>query len=331
MLHVQGRCKSKCALLRWITPHPHASTDPSIHFSGRRMALQPAATSSATFTKSSRRRRVTLTGRAVSVQTINNTRRMFFACNVFADLLLLPDSEEDRKKYLDQAMTARAKRFEAVIPLVRLQDEAMDIISRKLAIARKILASPHLLYRMHGVAAPPGTVSAADAVSPGAQGSLDLPDFPSRRLTVAMARGPVQAARRNAGTDSGPDDDDDDDDLDSDTDEDVDQGATGPASGWQRLWLNNAARRRAGSGGVSESKGDDSSWGRAGAAVSSSLAAHGRATASAGAAMPLLQALRPPPEADPRIEFEIAVERRRLDTLILAYEALSEFHRVEKW
>lgn len=195
------------------------------------------------------------------------------------------DSEEDRKKYLDEAMTARAQRFDAIVPLVRLQDEAMEIIARKLAIARKVAASPYLLYHMHGVAAPAGTASGPEPAT------AEPPPPPlSAKPTIPLhPRGRFRGVRPSFGSNATSEDEDEDG-----TDEETETAAESVATfiGWRNF---GKARLAIAPGGVSESKRDDS-----------------RAEPKAASA-PLL-----PP--DPRAEYEIAVERRRLDTLILACE-----------
>ena len=218
-------------------------------------------------------------------------------------------SEEERKRLLDDRMTARAKRFDAILPMVRLQEEAMEIIARKLVIARKILASPHLIYHMHGVAAPEGTGTvvlnpvsslSVDDVSASNIGTEQhsLRERIISAITSTMRHGVLANTqlRRESLTSS-------------DTDSNEEDGSDEDLPDIPRHFFTKSLIH---GGGVSESKTSDAS----------PVQRRHRA--------PLVpNTLLPPP--DPRAEYEITMERRRLDSLILAYEALSEFHRVEKW
>lgn len=237
-----------------------------------------------------------------------------FSCRKKSHLDWEGYTDEERKRFLDDHMTARAKRFDAIVPLVRLQDEAMEIIARKLTVARKILSSPHLIYHMHGVSAPRGGV---DAVSHQAT-SVPLPSaLGDNALMVATAPPPAPSFHERilvfmGGSVPIPDDDNESDV--SDDDEVVD---TPRPSSWNWRFRGKSVQSTPrGPPGISESKGDVRR-------SMSSLASVDQATSAAACALL--------PAPDPRTEFEIALERRRLDTLILAYEALSEFHRVEKW
>lgn len=232
-------------------------------------------------------------------------------------------TEEERARFLDQKKTERAQRYEIIVAKVKLQEEAMDLSARKLSVARKIVSSPYLLYRMHGVRAPEGTPeppvdefglataasTRASTESAAAPGRQSIADLRASIASVIAARqrpgGQLQVAQRRRVSDASSLSDVSDS-------EDDDAGSSGsnasehvPSS----LWRQHAA--------------DKQRFGRG-----SASAAPARASWAPALPVPISGTL---PAPDERVKYEIAQERRRLETIVTAFEALLEFHRVEKW
>lgn len=254
--------------------------------------------------------------------------------------------QEEKDRILSKTTVERAKIFEDVQSKVRMMTDGMDRARHRLEVVKRAITDPKLLLKKHGVELAAGAASATGSTAGAGAGAgsgagagedatvslrtalYDTIESRATRRDVSLraATGrfgvpgvvPGAAAGRtylrplsrpstaprgfedDGDDDDGEEDDEDesgdDDDDDDDEDEDNDPFAAKAKA---------AARSGAGAG--------------TGAGVAAG-GAGGAGAGKAGAAA-----------LDPRIEFVLSQERRRLETMRDALEALYEFHRCNRW